>query len=81
MECTGAEKVTAPGGGNSAKPCPWRIGVMGTDDDDELWAQGRVTCPNSGTHDTNEIPPDCLRRRKQRAFFEMAVWIADEVPG
>jgi hypothetical protein len=80
MECVATEPVTHPGGGPSSGPCPWRVGIATTDDDDELWEEGRVMCPNSGSHFIDEIPPDCLRRNKQRAYFEMALWIVREVP-
>jgi hypothetical protein len=78
-ECSANEPVTYPGGGESRVPVPWRTRVEGTEDDDELWVKGRVICPN-GASSIDQIPPDCLRKRKQRAFFEMTMWIEDEVP-
>ena len=77
-ECTNTEPVTYFSDRFTRVPCPWRVGVSVPHNDDESWAQGRVTCPNGGTHHTDQIPPDCLRKKKQRVFFEMAMWIINE---
>ena len=80
IECVATEKIRDIAGGWSNPPCPWRSGGEGKADDDKMWEDGGVICPNASSHNkTDSIPIDCLRKSKQRAFFDMVLWIENEV--
>jgi hypothetical protein len=80
IECVAVEKIRDSAGGWSNPPCPWRSGVDVQQDDDKVWQDGgSVMCPNASSHNkTDSIPVDCLRKSKQRAFFEMALWVENQ---